>query len=63
MQPTKPSLKFVPAQPALDELEQLAAECERKAQHEPEPAATELREKAKLYRAWIAALSSGQWTS
>jgi hypothetical protein len=54
---------FIPAAATIADLEQKAAECDRQAATEPEPDATELRERAKLYRAWIAQLRSGRWTS
>jgi hypothetical protein len=53
----------VPPEPTIAELEQKAAECDTQANGESEPNATELREKAKLYRNWIALLRSGRWTS
>jgi hypothetical protein len=54
---------FVPSEPTIAELEQKAVECDKEADAEAEPNATELREKAKLYRNWIAMLRSGRWTS
>ena len=54
---------FIPATATIAELEQKAAECDRQAATAPEPEATEVREKAKLYRAWILELRSGRWTS
>ncbi|HUJ30160.1 MAG TPA: hypothetical protein VLY23_02690 [Candidatus Acidoferrum sp.] len=54
---------IVPAREAIDELKAMAAECERKAEGEPEPAATKLKDEAKLYRGWAAALQSGKWKS
>lgn len=54
---------FVPPEPTNAELEQKAAECNTQADGESEPKARELREKAKLYRNWIALLRSGRWTS
>jgi hypothetical protein len=60
---TNTSGNFVSVAATLAELEQKAAECDRQAATEPEPYATELREKAKLYRGWIAQLRSGRWTS
>jgi hypothetical protein len=38
---------FIPAAATIAELEQEAAECDRQAATEPEPEATELRERAK----------------
>jgi hypothetical protein len=54
---------FVSVAATLAELEQKAAECERQGATQPEPDSMELREKAMLYRAWIAQLRSGPWTS
>ena len=56
-------MNVVPAKPTIDELQQKAAECDKQADAEAEPRARELREKAQLYRAWIAELRSGRWTS
>lgn len=55
--------QIIPAGATIDELKKKAAECERQAQQEKEPAASELREKANLYKQWIALLRSGRWTS
>jgi len=56
-------MKFVPANISIAELEKKAAKCEQKAEREKEPLASGLKEEAKLYRAWIAALKGGRWTS
>jgi hypothetical protein len=56
-------MRLVPAGATIEELQKKAAACEEKAKSEPEPEATKLREKALLYREWIAALSSGRWHS
>jgi hypothetical protein len=55
--------QFIPRDATVAELERKAADAEEKASNESEPRATELREEAKLYRAWAASLRSGQWTS
>jgi len=55
--------QFLPRDVTVADLEQKAAECEEKASSEKEPRATELRDEAILYRSWVAALRSGQWTS
>lgn len=54
---------FLPPEPTIAELEQKATECDKQANNETEPISTNLREKAKLYRNWIAQLRSGRWTS
>ena len=54
---------FIPATATIAELEQKATECDRQAATAPEPEATEVHERAKLYRAWIVELRSGRWTS
>jgi hypothetical protein len=54
---------FLPRDATVAELEEKAADCEKKAANEPEPRATELREEAKLYREWATSLLSGRWTS
>jgi len=51
-------MKFVPADSSIAELERKAAECEQKAEQEKEPLASQLKEEARLYRGWIAALKS-----
>ena len=53
-------MKLVPAGATIEELQKKAAACEEKSICEPEPEATKLREEARLYREWIAALSSGR---
>ena len=50
---------FIPRDATVAELERKAADAEEKASNESEPRATELREEAKLYRAWAASLRSG----
>jgi len=54
---------FVPPHATIAELEKKAADCEQRAAKAEEPHAAELRQEAKLYREWIAALRSGHWTS
>jgi hypothetical protein len=54
---------FIPRDATVADLERKAAECERKADSEQEPRATELRDEAKLYREWATVLRSQQWTS
>ena len=56
-------MKLVPAGATIEELQKKAAACEEKAEAEPEPEATQLREEAALYREWIAALNSRRWHS
>ena len=60
---TRTERSFLPPGSTIAELEQKAAQCETQADGETEPKAIELREKAKLYRNWIALLRSGRWTS
>lgn len=57
------TMKFVPADSSIAELKRKAAECEQKAEHEKEPLASQLKEEARMYRGWIAALKSKKWTS
>ncbi len=54
---------FVPPDATIAELEKKASECEQKAAKEEEPLATQLRNEAKRYRGWIAALRLRRWTS
>ncbi|MGO8814530.1 MAG: hypothetical protein ACLQVG_07645 [Terriglobia bacterium] len=54
---------FVPPAATIAELEKKAADCEHKATEAKELEAEELRQKAKLYRQWVAELRSGHWTS
>jgi hypothetical protein len=54
---------FIPRDATVAELERKAAECDKKAETEPEPRATQLREEAKLYREWVTSLRSERWTS
>ena len=54
---------FIPRDATVDELEQKAVEREQQATAEQEPRAGELRDEAKLYREWAAALRRGHWTS
>jgi hypothetical protein len=61
--PYLPVVGFVPADITIAELEQQAADIEKQARKEAEPLATELREKAKLLRAWILDLRLGRWTA
>jgi hypothetical protein len=56
-------MKIIPAYDTIAELEKKGCEYEEKAELEPDPIATRLRETAKLCRDWIAALKSGKWTS
>jgi hypothetical protein len=56
-------MKIVPAGPTVAELEKKAEDCEKKAKQEAEPVASQLKEEAKAFRAWAAALRSGTWTS
>jgi hypothetical protein len=57
------SCDFIPPGATIAELEKKAADCEQKATDAKEPQAAELRQEAKLYREWVAALRSGRWTS
>jgi hypothetical protein len=56
-------MNFISAKPTIGELQQKAAQCEKQADAEQEPRATELRDEAQLYRAWITELRSGRWTA
>lgn len=55
--------QIIPPDATIAELKKQVAECEKQALAEAEPLATELREKAKLLREWIAQLRSGHWTA
>jgi hypothetical protein len=54
---------FISPEMTVAELRQKAEACEKQAEREAEPAASELRDKAKLYREWIAQIRSGRWTA
>jgi hypothetical protein len=54
---------FIPADLTIAELKRQVDDCEQQASKEPEPLASELREKAKLLRGWIGELRSGKWTA
>jgi hypothetical protein len=54
---------FIPADATINELSQQADDCDAQAATAQQPVATELREKAKLLRAWIADLRSARWTA
>jgi hypothetical protein len=54
---------FVSPDATMAELEMKASDCEGRAANAEGPLASQLREEAKLYREWIAALRSGRWTS
>ena len=54
---------FIPPDATIAELEKKAADYEQKATEAMEVQAAELRQEAKIYREWIAALRSGRWTS
>jgi hypothetical protein len=56
-------MKIIPADDTIAELERKACECEEQAEEEFAPIANFLREKAKLCREWITALTTGKWTS
>lgn len=56
-------MKIVPARETLADLEKKARECEQEAKTAPASLAEKLKEKARIYRAWIFALKSGRWTS
>jgi len=51
---------FIPADLTIAELKRQVDDCEQQASKEPEPLASELREKAKLLRAWIEEFAFGQ---
>lgn len=53
-------MKIIPADAMIAELEKKACEFEEKVHL---PLATHLREEAKLWCEWIAALKTGKWTS
>ena len=55
-------MKIIPAEATIKELKKKAEECEQKASQESEPLASELREKAGLFREWITVLKTGKWT-
>ena len=57
------AMKIIPADDVIADLERKAADCEAKLGSEPEPIATQLREKAKAIRAWVADLKAGRWVS
>lgn len=61
------SSQVVSAEETIAELEKRARECEREYEQrsmaEPDRIATALRQDAKEYRAWIAALKNGHWQS
>jgi len=54
---------FIPPDATIVELEKKAAGCEQRAAKAEEPLAEDLRQEAKRYREWVAALRSGRWTS
>jgi len=54
---------LIPADATIAELKKQAADCEEQAAQEPEPLATQLRDKAKLLQSWIEELRSGRWTA
>lgn len=54
---------FIPADGTIADIKKEADDCELRAAKEPEPLASELREKANLLRAWIEELRSGKWTA
>ncbi len=54
---------FIPADLTIAELKKQVDDCEQQTSKELEPLASELREKAKLLRAWIEELRSGKWTA
>ena len=56
-------MKIIPPDDVIAELKKKAAEYERKAATAAEDAAADLREKAKEFRGWVAALRSGIWKS
>lgn len=56
-------MEIVPADDVIADLERKAADCEARASSEPEPIATQLREKARVIRTWIADLKAGRWVS
>jgi len=55
--------EFIPVDATIAELKKHAADCEEQAAKEPEPLASQLRERAKLLRGWIEELRSGRWTA
>jgi hypothetical protein len=54
---------IIPADATIADLNKQAEDCDTQATKQPEPLATELREKAKLLREWIAQLRSHRWTA
>jgi len=54
---------FIPADGTIADLKKQADDFERRVAKEPEPLASELREKAKLLLVWIEQLRSGKWTA
>ena len=57
----KESSGLVSSKATVAALLKQAVEYERQAEHEPEPAATRLKEQAKQCRDWARALKSGLW--
>jgi hypothetical protein len=55
------TMKIIPADATISDLEQKALEYERAANDQPEPAATSFKKLAAQCRDWIAALRSGVW--
>lgn len=55
--------RFIPNNATIQELEEKATDCEKKAEQESEPLASALREEAKIYRDWVKRLKSGLWTA
>ncbi|SRR5260370_37072231 len=58
-----PTVKIIPADDVIADLEREARGCEARTQSEPKQIATKLKEQANLLRDWITALKSGRWTS
>lgn len=57
------STHFIPPKPTIEELENKAKDCEKRAEQAEEPDAAALRDEAKRYRYWAMSLKSGRWTA
>jgi hypothetical protein len=55
--------KIIPSDATIAELKKKVKECQEQAKTAPARRARELREKAALFREWIASLKHGKWTS
>lgn len=58
-----PTIKIVPADDTIADLEKNAVKYEEQANEEQEPIAALLREKAEKCRQWVTSLRTGMWKS